>query len=275
MANILTKLARLTLPVKLAVANLTVFLLLALCSIVASFSGNAAWVDLPSSLLFMPSSFSGWLHAPWTAFTYMFTHTNPLHLLFNMLWLLWFGHLLLITHTPRHLLTLYIGGGLSGALLYIIFSALLPAFSTGALIGASASIISIMCATAIKMPSYRVHLFFIGDIKLGWVVAIMIALTLLGTGPTNLGTQAAHIGGALFGVVAALAPRLGLHLAAKTPSRPATPTQRRINRTIDIIAAHRLDQQRLDELLDKIRLSGYESLSKSERQELDDLSARL
>lgn len=255
--------------------NAAIYFIVAICMVSAKFGGSAAsafplWLELPASPV-------GWLHRPWTLITYMFTHADFLHMLFNMLWLSWFGAILLERVDTRRLLALYAGGGIAGGLLYMAGPYLLPGlYEPGSvLLGASASVLAIMAAAAILMPDYKLHLFFIGDVSLKWLALAMIAFAFLGLGGGNAGGQAAHIGGVAFGGLVALLmrrPRAAVTRVRKEPKRrnpfEGGPAHNPVVRA-------RMDAERLDMLLDKIHRSGFNSLTKAERAELEDLSKRV
>lgn len=271
----------------LIIANIAVFL----ASWAAVLAGNAMGEtgNFTMQWLCVPASPSLFLHRIWTAATYMVTHYDFLHLLFNMLWLFWFGRMLLTTLSERHLLWLYVGGGLFGALLYILSIATWPEGSATAtyLCGASASVLSIMAAAAIRTPDLRVGLFLIGEVKLQWVAIGCIILTFVGVGGGNSGGQAAHIGGVIFGASFALATKMGFDPAKKLNisnaeitrkprnAKPRMNVSRDGNAVAKAAAGRLADSDRLDQLLDKIRMSGYPSLTASERNELNALSQRL
>lgn len=227
----------------------------------------------PKMAAALPSTIIGWLHAPWTLATYMLVHDDFLHLLFNVLWLLWFGSILLSTQPWQRMVTLYIGGGLSGGIFYLLAGLATP---PGILLGSSASVLAIMVSTAILMPDIRLHLFFIGDVKLKWIVVFMAALTLIsGSGAeAGLGGFAAHAGGILFGIGYSLYIRSGRADRPREEKRKQ-PTAAGARRVASILEQNRLDKIRLDQLLDKIKVSGYESLSRSEKRELDEISKRI
>ncbi len=214
---------------------------------------------------------------PWTMLTYMAAHFSPLHMLFNMLWLYWLGRMFSDVSSESTLLKLYIASGMAGGALYVVASAL-SRYAPGAyLTGASAAVLGIMTATALKMPSRGVMLFLFGEVKLKWVALGCILLTLLGSAGTGVPAQAAHFGGIAAGVCWFLARR-------KPAARPAAATgntgcgpSRRVNAraTIKAMNNRMSDTERLDELLDKIRISGYDSLSSKEKTELNYISSRL
>ena len=230
------------------------------------------------SWLALPSGFATFLTRPWTLLTYMAVHFDVLHMLFNVLWLYWFGRILLTTLSDRHLLTYFIGGGVSGGVFFMCASAM--GLGGGWLCGCSAAVIAVMCGAAIRTPDHIVRLFLIGDVRLKWVAAACCALTFLGGG----GNQAAHVGGLVWGLATGLSLRYGVDLSSLAASplagkfkKEKGTKQRRRNpgRMIDILEQRRQDMERLDALLDKIKTSGYGSLSRKERAELNDLSQRI
>lgn len=247
-----------------------VWLLVALLSLI----GGAAHFHVPvAEWLTLPSLFSLFLTRPWTLLTYMGVHFDFLHMLFNVLWLYWFGRMMLITLSDRHLAVAFVGGGLAGGILFLASAAV--GYGSGWLCGCSAAVIAVMCATAIRLPDHPVHLFLIGEVKLKWVAVICCLLTFLGGG----GNQAAHVGGLLWGVAVGLMLSHGIDPSAwfKSVCRPSIPRQpsRSADRVVRVLRERQDDIRRLDELLDKIRLSGYSSLSSRERKELNELSARI
>lgn len=257
--------------------NIAVFLLgwiVILAGDSLGMSGNftMSWLCVSSD----PSIF---LSHPWTAITYMVTHYDFLHLLFNMLWLYWFGIMLTTPGKGRKLLRLYSGGGLTGTAMYVAVTAIWSSLSTpGAyLCGASASVLAVMTAVSVISPDRRINLFLIGPVKLKWISIACIALTFLGLGGGNPGAQSAHIGGVMFGAVFAIVSTR--RESSEKRDRQFSVKRVRVARdgnAVAKVAAGRLsDTSRLDELLDKIRFSGYSSLTTGERNELNELSRRI
>ncbi len=223
--------------------------------------------------LTLPSYFPLCLTRPWTLLTYMAVHFDVLHMLFNVLWLYWFGKIMLVSLHDRHLLLAFIGGGITGGLLFLAASAL--GYGSGWLCGCSAAVIAVMSVAAIRLPNHRINLFLIGEVKLKWVAVACCILTFLGGG----GNQAAHIGGLIWGVAIGLLLRNGIDPAKWIPTSQRgftkNSTERKPDMMVRVLKQRQNDMDRLDSLLDKIKLSGYESLSRKERKELNDLSARL
>ena len=142
---------------------------------------------------------------PWTLLTYMFTHFDFLHIIFNMLWLYWFGGLFLNFFSERQLGGLYVIGGLAGALLYIVSYNFFPYFSNVAahstLMGASASVMAIVFAVSFYKKDMEISLLLIGRIKLIYLALFTLGIDLLAITSDNAGGHIAHIGGALAGIL--------------------------------------------------------------------------
>jgi membrane associated rhomboid family serine protease len=128
--------------------------------------------DTVLKYLMVPSLPRELLFRPWSIFTYMFTHYNLLHILFNMLMLYWFGRIFMQYLTGKQLVSTYIIGGLSGAVLYIFFINVFPGLQVylgGSMLGASASIMAIVIAISLYVPNYMIYMLFIGQVKLKYI----------------------------------------------------------------------------------------------------------
>lgn len=228
----------------------------------------------PASWLSLTGDFSTFLTRPWTLLTYMVTHWSFLHLLFNMLWLWWFGEVLAESGSGRNVIVAYIAGGVAGAVCYLLAANMLPSLTATAsqLSGASAAVVCVMTEAALTAPDRRFRLFLIGEIKLKWIAIVSLVLLFLGLGGGNAGGEAAHVGGALAGV--ALFAWKRRPRRAPRP-RPASAPRRSAAKVTDVMSQYRNGMERLDQLLDKIKISGYDSLTSAERKELDRLSASI
>lgn len=231
---------------------------------VAAVSGDG---DISRSLvdwLALPSDAAGWLRRPWTALTYMFTHYEVMHLLLNMLWLYWFGTLMLTIATGRRLAAVYIAGGLAGAAVYMLYGLIAPSSAAHSLIGASAAVLAVVTATTMMMPRLKLHLMLIGPVEIRWIALAIMALDVAALGGGNIGSHVAHLAGAGAGVAFVVAQR-HLSEATRRPLRSAPRPHR---------GAIHDDKAELDRLLDKIRLSGYSSLTSDERRTLFEISRK-
>jgi membrane associated rhomboid family serine protease len=224
------------------------------------------YINLSANLHELPYHF-------WTPITYMFMHAGVLHILFNMLWLYWMGQIFEEYLGNKRTIGLYLMGGLAGALLFLLAYNLLPAFTSvnaaldSAIVGASASVMAIVVATATLLPNYTISLFLFGPVKLKWLVFVILVIDFLGIVGANAGGEIAHLGGALMGFVyikqlqkghdwiggiaKLFKPRSKLKVVSNNMGKNASDYPR---------------QEEVDRILDKISQSGYNSLSKQERE---------
>lgn len=277
---------------KLLFINIAVFLVLRLSSIILTLAG----LD-PTPILHyfeVPSDPTMLLYRPWTIITYMFGHYEIFHILFNMLWLYWFGQIFLMVLNARQMLALYLYGGIAGALLYILAYNTMPFFAghQSWLIGASASVIAIVIATAMRHPNYTLNLLFFGPISLKWIAIVTIAIDLLSITGSNAGGHIAHIGGGIMGFMFAYMLNRGTDITVPLNSAidSVVNSLKRIKRPTQVKAkkqqthgqtytsqqnARESDRNNLDEILDKIKKSGYSALTPEERKRLFDISRRI
>lgn len=265
-------------------------LLISINILIASAIGLSSFFPSPAaestlmSWLVMPGSWKSFIATPWSAVTYMFTQTSFLHLLFNMLWLLWFGRIFIYVGSDKQLLLTYICGGLTGALCFLAACSFATPVPGIYLTGASASVLAVMTAASVAAPNLELNLLLLGQIRLKYVALLCIVLTFLGIGGGNAGSFSAHIGGVIFGL---FAPGIFSHkqtIRIHTPSfmrRLVHKLKSRKRRVPEILRkpvnapSSISDEERLDQLLDKVRVSGYDSLSSSEKSELNAISSRL
>jgi membrane associated rhomboid family serine protease len=235
------------------------------------------WLELPANLQLLARQ-------PWSVVTYMFLHVDFLHLLFNMLWLYWFGGIFLRYFTEKQLTALYLLGGLSGAVLYVVLYNLLPLFSGIAsgsfLLGASAAVMAIVVAVAVRVPDQEVLLMFLGAVKLKYIAAFVVLLSFLSMAGANAGGNIAHLGGALFGFLFARQYRRGHDLTRGlnrlldrlfTLFRPKPKMRVRMGdkqKDMDYNRRKREEMADIDAILDKIKRTGYDGLTAEEKRRL-------
>lgn len=291
----LKRFASATMLMKIVVINIAVFLVLNIISIVMIFAGEESGRFIVEQWVAMPGNFGRLARHAWTPLSYMFSQIEPLHLIFNMLWLYWFGIVFQLLSTPKRMIGLYLLGGFGGAALYLLAVNTIPYFAGhgGLLIGSSASVIAIVTATAIMAPDYRMNLLFLGAVSLKWIAIVTIGIDLLSVTGSNAGGHIAHLGGAAVGAIFALGLKRGHDITAPLNSlidaivnlfrrRPKVrPARFRASaapsapRPKAPSAASAADQAELDKILDKIKKSGYSSLTADERARLFDVSRRI
>lgn len=272
---------------RLIYINLAIFLLVRIVLVIFSLFA----VDIPIlEWLSLPSEISTLATRPWTLITYMFLHYNFIHILFNMLWLYWFGKIFLTYFDEKKLLGLYLLGGLSGGILYIIAYNVFPAFaasaSSGMLLGASASIIAIVIASAIQAPNLTVNLVLIssifGPIKIIWIAIASLLIYFLGITGNNAGGNIAHLGGALWGFIYISQLKKGKDISAKFNEfvyniRNAFHKKGKMRISYRRNSTQKMsdweynrkkhsEKDNINIILDKIAKSGYDSLSKKEKE---------
>lgn len=242
------------------------------------------WLSVPSDPLLL-------LFKPWTILTYMFVHYDFLHILFNMLWLYWFGRIFLEFLNPRQLLGVYFMGGISGAIVYLIAYNLLPGLyqysANSILLGASASVMALLFTMARLRGNHRIYLMFIGPVRLKYLAIASLILDLISISAlSNTGGHLAHIGGALFGYMYAgwlgqgkdvtlSFNRLMDNLASGFTRKPKIKvTHKRPLSDFEYNRRKVKNQHEVDRILEKIKASGYDSLTSEEKKTLFDASKK-
>jgi hypothetical protein len=211
----------------------------------------------------------------------MFLHTSVLHVLFNLLWFYWFGKIFVLYFGDKKILPLYLIGGLCGALLYILAFNLIPVFQAGLedshMMGASASVLAIVFAAATLNPDYEVRLLFLGIIRIKYIAIVPLLIDILMIPHGNAGGYIAHVGGALSGYLYIKALQSGFDIGApfkmlfdwvanlfKRKSKVKM-TYKNTEWKSSPKSKVSDDQKRVDEILDKISRSGYDGLTKEEK----------
>jgi membrane associated rhomboid family serine protease len=212
----------------------------------------------------------------------MFLHKNFLHILFNLLWLYWFGRIFLEYLDGKKLVGVYLLGGLSGAFLYILSYNIFPVFfkqlELSHALGASAAVMAIVIAIAAYVPNYAVYLLFIGRVKIIYIAIIGFLVTSVFDFSINTGGKIAHIGGALFGYLFILQYRKGRDITRGLnhflsaffglfkPRPKVKVTHLKSETEYDYNKRKKEEQMEIDRILDKIAKSGYDSLTKQEKE---------
>jgi membrane associated rhomboid family serine protease len=238
-----------------------------------------------------------WLMQPWSLLTYMFLHADVLHLLFNMLWLYSFGQLFLSSHSERHFRGVYLLGGIVGGVFFMLAYNVFPYFResvgyySAGLVGASAAVLALVVATAVRMPDFRIRLLLIGELRLKYLALIVVVADLLFVTSDNAGGHIAHLGGALAGWWFASSLTRGRDVTRwinavwdgveglfhRRPKRRKPKMEAQFGgRAQDYSYNTRQRQQseEVDRILEKLKKSGYESLTDEEKKRLFDASKR-
>lgn len=252
--------------------------------------------DLVYQHLALNPSLPGILFEPWQLLTYSFLHLQTglgglLHILFNMLWMVWIGRDYEQMRGPGRFLGVYVLGSVGGALVTVLLHAAFPGMGAfgGVVHGASASVLAIMMAVAIEYPNKSIALMFIGVVRLLYVVWGFVALDILflAGGGTSV---SAHLGGILSGYILA---RLGPGATNWADAFFSGPPKRSKQKNEGVLAAlearlagkkrdatiHHMPERPtptpdVDAILDKISESGYDSLTAEEKRILYEASGK-
>lgn len=212
---------------------------------------------------------------PWTLLTYSFVHAGVIHLLFNLIVLFFVGQLFNTYFTGKQFLTLYLLGAILGGVFFLVGSQFIVAGSV--LVGASAAVIAPLIGLAVYSPTMQVRLALIGNVKLWHIAAFIVVLDIIQLSTSNVGGHLAHLGGAVMGVVFVKLLQAGFDLSTifdkvvnvfkrskGTKFKKVYVNKERAKQ--DVFRDDEKDKQRkIDLILDKISKSGYESLTKEEK----------
>ncbi len=265
---------------------LTLYLLNALF-ILIGISDNTLWIEK----LYLPWNINTLLGQPWSVITYMFTNSNWWHLLFNMLFLYWFGEVFLINFTSNQLRSLYIIGGFVSAVIYIAIFNLIPYFTKHdfptTISGAPASIMAIAVAASFRSPNYILKLPVIRGVKIKYLIIALIIFNFTMISSDNVGVDFALLGGILTGWLFIKAIKYGKDITSWMTAifvwlsklltknygislhKPAIKAYYGDKtKDFEYNANKKKRNLEIDKILDKIRESGYECLSEQEKKKL-------
>ncbi|RKS90435.1 membrane associated rhomboid family serine protease [Flavobacterium limicola] len=222
------------------------------------------------------------LWKPWSLLSYAFFHSGIMHIVFNMIILNFSGRLFMTYFTSKQLLGLYVLSAIFAGISYILVFYLLNI--NAPIVGASAAIMAILVATTTYYPLMNLRLLIIGNVKLWHVTAVIIIVDLMQLRSGNMGGHISHLAGALFGFIFIKLLQNGTDLSKivslvldffanifkKNPSTPFKKVhknyQKPVEKNISKIVTKDKSQQQIDEILDKISQSGYDSLTKEEKE---------
>jgi membrane associated rhomboid family serine protease len=241
--------------------------------------------------LALPANYYELLYRPWTLLTYMFTHRDFLHILFNMLWLYWFGKIFMQFLHNKQFLSVYLLGGFFGAAFQLLTNYFLTDIAKTPTIGASAAVMSVVFAITAYKPDFKIYLLFIGPVKIKYIAIVSFFIDFTGvlsdvkTGGAMSGVaHFAHLGGAFYGLLWGYQMKLGrdinrgfsnildnlfslfkpskkqMHISYRNPDSQKIRDDKEWNKAkFDTV-------KEMDRILDKISQTGYDSLTKDEKE---------
>ncbi|MBK9255328.1 MAG: rhomboid family intramembrane serine protease [Saprospiraceae bacterium] len=267
--------------IRIVIINVAIYMILALMeAFVPSFASTLNhWLAIPGD----PSVL---LTRPWTIFSHMFVHAGFWHMAWNMILFYWFANIVGDLLGDKRVLPVYIFGGLAGALAYLLFFQISDTAGYMAM-GASAAVLALVFTAVTVAPDYNMNLLIIGNVKIKYVGLFILFFDLIGVkSGSNSGGHAAHLGGAAFGALFVYLLRQGKDLSdyfyavlnvfksssSKVSKRPghlrvehkADNTQRRPEMKQQKSRSGL--QQKVDQILEKIKNSGYDSLTDEEKE---------
>ena len=276
---------------RIIIVNIAVFVFVSILFVFTNFGVDAQTQGFYQQILHfisINSDPSGLILRFWANITYMFTHTGFWHLLWNMLFLYWFGRIVGELIGDRHILPLYILGGLAGAVMFVLGNQLVD--YPGDLqycIGASASVMALIVASGIIAPNYGMNLLLIGRVSLKYVVIVLVFLDIVGaSGRSNTGGHFAHIGGVLLGIlyirqlrsgrdfsrwfdpIYALFQKQYLRKTSTHKNMSLRYVNKRSSKKVSSEPKSGIHQAKVDAILDKIKKVGYDKLTQDEKDYL-------
>ena len=283
---------------RLIYANVTVYIILVLIGVFSVLLNQPSIVMAIKSWLELPASLVALAHRPWTVLTYMFLHGSLMHILWNMFALYLFGRIFLDFFSVRHFVGVYLFGGVLGALFFVLAYNVFPYFSAlvnvSHLVGASAAVLAVVTAAAVRSPEYRINLLLFGSVKLSTFAIITVCISVLMLSGGNAGGNFAHLGGALAGYLFAMMLGKGYDVTdavcrpvewlkslfgkawlrrAKKRKFTYSPGGKH-GSDYEHNARKKAAEAEIDAILEKIKKGGYASLSEKEKMRLFDASSK-
>ena len=239
--------------------------------------------------LYVPSGFSEFVRKPYTLLTYQFLHYGFFHLFSNMIIVYYFGNLFIQLTHKKKLLALYIYGGFFSAIVFLLVFNLNPVYAlqSKTLVGASGAAMSILAAVVTLIPNQEVALFGRFQVKFKWIAFFFVFINLLGLNTPEAAGSFAHLGGLLFGFIFIIASRNGVDLSKsfnlvydyivglfsfkKKPELTYVNDKFKNKKTFIQKPEPKKEvdtkenQQKVNAILDKISQSGYDKLTKAEK----------
>ena len=284
--------------IQIILINIIVFLSLLILKVFLVLGGGENIYRAIITKLMLPADLGTLLIQPWTILTYFFTHEGFLHIIFNMLFLFWFGRIITEFLGSNRVISLYVLGGIAGGIFYILMYNLIPFYQDRAagslMLGASAGVYAIVVGAATFMPNYTFFLLFLGPVKIKYIALFYVILSFANTVGSNAGGELAHLAGAGIGFLYITQLKNGsdigvwvidvmdffksffirqpkikvTHRSEKSKKRASAKSAARNQKSTNV------EQDEIDAILDKISQSGYESLSKEEKQKLFNASKK-
>ena len=259
--------------IKIIIINIIVFVSVSFIQVILTISGLSSFFTLLINKLMLPASLSTFILQPWSIISYFFLHMNFMHILWNMLFLYWFGKIITDNIGNNALISLYVLGGIIGGLLYMATYNIIPYYgervSESLMLGASAGVFSVVVGSATLMPNYTFYLLLIGPVRIKYIALFYVLLSFFDVAGSNAGGEIAHLGGAFIGYIFIKQLQNGVNIGEGIINliNLFNKKKRKKESKRDVSQDLRKDsiepsQDEVDKILDKISDSGYSSLTK-------------
>ncbi|MGB5822262.1 MAG: rhomboid family intramembrane serine protease [Saonia sp.] len=271
--------ARLSIAEKLIAINVLVFIVNGIVTFLLGLPKDIVvqWFELPKD-------FFDFIAQPWSIVTYSFFHGGFGHIFWNMLMLYFSGRIFLNLFGERRFINVYFLGIILGGLIFLLSYNVFPALMgvNTALIGASAGVTAVLIFICAYIPNQEVRIIFF-NVKLWYIGAFFVLIDLIQIPyGGNVGGRLAHLGGAFLGYIYARQLINGRDIGegfskfldgianmfkGKEKKAPLKTVYRKGKKATKTSVNYDKEsrQRKIDSILDKISKSGYESLSKAEK----------
>ncbi len=269
--------------VKIILINVIVFVVLSILEVFITLSGGGTIFKTFVNKLMLPAAFTTFILQPWSLISYFFLHLSFSHILWNMLFLYWFGKIIHDNIGNNAVISLYVLGGIIGGLSYMALFNIIPFYgdrvSDSLMLGASAGVFSIVAGSATLLPNYTFYLLFLGPVRIKYIALFYILLSFLDVTGSNAGGEIAHLGGALIGYLFIRQLQNGVNMGEGIIKiinifNKKSSSKIKQDPPINDEVKPDISQDEIDKILDKISESGYSSLSKKEKEKLFNASKK-
>tara|TARA_B100000678_G_scaffold139783_1_gene116674 strand:- start:552 stop:1421 length:870 start_codon:yes stop_codon:yes gene_type:complete len=269
--------------IKIILINIIVFVSMSMIEVFLTLSGLGSISSAILNKLMLPADLKTFILQPWSLITYFFLHMNFMHILWNMLFLYWFGKIVNDNIGNNAVISLYVLGGIIGGLFYMALYNIIPFYSDrlsdSLMLGASAGVFSIVVGSATLLPNYTFYLLLLGPVRIKYIALFYVLLSFLDVTGNNAGGEIAHLGGAFIGYLYIRQLQNGVNMGEgiikilnffnkEKNIKYHTKSSSIEDENEDI------SQDEIDKILDKISDSGYSSLSNKEKEKLFNASKK-
>ena len=267
--------------IKIILINVILFIGISFIQVIMTISGLSSFFNIFINKLMLPASFNIFIFQPWSIITYFFLHLNFMHILWNMLFLYWFGKIIQDNIGNNALISLYVLGGIIGGLLFMAIYNIIPYYvervPESLMLGASAGVFSIVVGSATLLPNYSFYLLLIGPVRIKYIALFYVLLSFFDVAGSNAGGEIAHMGGAIIGYIYIKKLQNGIDIGQGLINFINLFNNNQVSEVRDEKDTNIFEessQDEIDKILDKISESGYSSLSKDEKERLFNASKK-